>query len=212
MKAVCLISGTGTNLQAIINNIEIGYLNIDLVSVISDKPNAEGLKRAKKAGIKTIGIDFTSYTDRFEYDAFLEKKVASIDPELIILSGYMKILPTSFCKRFSGRILNIHPSLLPKYKGLNTHQRVLDNKDDIHGASVHFVNSELDGGPIIIQYHFKINENDNTDSIKKKTQKGEYLIYSKAIKWLYEKRLSFELGKVFFDGSELKNPKIFFED
>ena len=91
--------------------------------------------------------------------------MASIDPELIILSGYMKILPTSFCKRFSGRILNIHPSLLPKYKGLNTHQRVLDNKDDIHGASVHFVNAELDGGPIINQYHFKINENDNTDSI-----------------------------------------------
>ena len=127
MKAVCLISGTGTNLQAIINNIEIGYLNIDLVSVISDKPNAEGLKRAKKAGIKTIGIDFTSYADRFEYDAFLEKKVASIDPELIILSGYMKILPTSFCKRFSGRILNIHPSLLPKYKGLNTFSKALNS-------------------------------------------------------------------------------------
>ena len=207
-RAVCLISGSGTNLQTIIDNVNNEILKIELVSVISDNPKAKGLQRAKREGIDTKIIDYSTYKNRREFDESLEIEMLSINPDLIILAGYMKILNINFCNIFAGRILNIHPSLLPKYKGLNTHQRVIDNREELHGASVHFVVPELDGGPVIIQYQFEIEKNDDRHSLQKKVQQGEYIIYSKAIQWFSEKRLIFDSEKVYLDDKLLLKPSI----
>ena len=207
-RAVCLISGSGTNLQTIIENINNEMLQIELVSVISDNPKAKGLQRAKREGIDTKIIDYSTYKNRREFDESLEIEMLSINPDLIILAGYMKILNINFCNIFAGRILNIHPSLLPKYKGLNTHQRVIDNREELHGASVHFVVPELDDGPVIIQYQFEIEKNDDRHSLQKKVQQGEYIIYSKAIQWFSEKRLIFDSEKVYLDDKLLLKPSI----
>ena len=207
-RAVCLISGSGTNLQTIIDNINNEILQIELVSVISDNPKAKGLQRAKREGIDTKIIDYSTYKNRREFDESLEIEMLSINPDLIILAGYMKILNINFCNIFAGRILNIHPSLLPKYKGLNTHQRVIDNREELHGASVHFVVPELDDGPVIIQYQFEIEKNDDRHSLQKKVQQGEYIIYSKAIQWFSEKRLIFDSEKVYLDDKLLLKPSI----
>ena len=207
-RAVCLISGSGTNLQTIIENINNEILQIELVSVISDNPKAKGLQRAKREGIDTKIIDYSTYKNRREFDESLEIEMLSINPDLIILAGYMKILNINFCNIFAGRILNIHPSLLPKYKGLNTHQRVIDNREELHGASVHFVVPELDDGPVIIQYQFEIERHDDRHSLQKKVQEGEYIIYSKAIQWFSEKRLIFDSEKVYLDDKLLLKPSI----
>ena len=207
-RAVCLISGSGTNLQTIIDNINNEILQIELVSVISDNPKAKGLQRAKREGIDTKIIDYSTYKNRREFDESLEIEMLSINPDLIILAGYMKILNVNFCNIFAGRILNIHPSLLPKYKGLNTHQRVIDNHEELHGASVHFVVPELDEGPVIIQYQFEIERHDDRHSLQKKVQQGEYIIYSKAIQWFSEKRLIFDSEKAYLDDKLLLKPSI----
>ena len=207
-RAVCLISGSGTNLQTIIDNINNEILQIELVSVISDNPKAKGLQRAKREGIDTKIIDYSTYKNRREFDESLEIEMLSINPDLIILAGYMKILNINFCNIFAGRILNIHPSLLPKYKGLNTHQRVIDNREELHGASVHFVVPELDDGPVIIQYQFEIERHDDRHSLQKKVQQGEYIIYSKAIQWFSEKRLIFDSEKAYLDDKLLLKPSI----
>jgi len=207
-RAVCLISGSGTNLQAIIENINNKSLNIDLISVISDNPMAKGIQRAEKEGIDTKIIDYSTFEDRKEFDKSVEIQILDLDPDLIILAGYMKILDTNFCNIFSGKILNIHPSLLPKYKGLNTHQKVIDNNEKYHGASVHFVVPELDDGPVIIQYQFEIERHDDRHSLQKKVQQGEYIIYSKAIKWFCEKRLIFDSEKIYLDNKVLLKPSI----
>ena len=207
-RAVCLISGSGTNLQAIIDNINNEILQIELVSVISDNPKAKGLQRAKREGIDTKIIDYSTYKNRREFDESLEIEMLSINPDLIILAGYMKILNINFCNIFAGRILNIHPSLLPKYKGLNTHQRAIDNREELHGASVHFVVPELDEGPVIIQYQCEIERHDDRHSLQKKVQQGEYIIYSKAIQWFSEKRLIFDSEKVYLDDKLLLKPSI----
>ena len=207
-RAVCLISGSGTNLQTIIENINNEILQIELVSVISDNPKAKGLQRAKREGIDTKIIDYSTYKNRREFDESLEIEMLSINPDLIILAGYMKILNINFCNIFAGRILNIHPSLLPKYKGLNTHQRVIDNREELHGASVHFVVPELDDGPVIIQYQFEIERHDDRHSLQKKVQEGEYIIYSKAIQWFSEKRLIFDSEKAYLDDKLLLKPSI----
>ena len=207
-RAVCLISGSGTNLQTIIDNINNEILQIELVSVISDNPKAKGLQRAKREGIDTKIIDYSTYKNRREFDESLEIEMLSINPDLIILAGYMKILNINFCNIFAGRILNIHPSLLPKYKGLNTHQRVIDNHEELHGASVHFVVPELDDGPVIIQYQFEIEKNDDRHSLQKKVQQGEYIIYSKAIQWFSDKRLISDSEKVYLDDKLLLKPSI----
>lgn len=207
-RAVCLISGSGTNLQTIIDNINNEILQIELVSVISDNPKAKGLERAKREGIDTKIIDYSTYKNRREFDESLEIEMLSINPDLIILAGYMKILNINFCNIFAGRILNIHPSLLPKYKGLNTHQRVIDNREELHGASVHFVVPELDEGPVIIQYQFEIERHDDRHSLQKKVQEGEYIIYSKAIQWFSEKRLIFDSEKIYLDNKVLLKPSI----
>ena len=183
-KSIVFVSGNGSNLQNIIDNIKSDYLKMDIVAVVSDNSEARGLNRAKENGIETIVIDTShKYTD----ELFVLMDAHEVD--LIILSGFMKILPKVFIDKFFGKIINIHPSLLPKFKGLNTHKKALASKERYHGASVHFVTSKLDDGPIIIQGKTKILENDNEDILRDRVHKIEYSIFPLAIKWFIENHI-----------------------
>lgn len=206
MRAVCLLSGTGTNLQVILQNIATGNIPISLNAVISDNPMAKGIEKADTSGITTKVIDYKLYDEQSTYHDLLKQSVLIENPDLIILAGYMRILSDDFCETFRGKIINIHPSLLPAYKGLNTHQRVLEAKETHHGTSVHFVIPELDGGPIVIQYRIKIHSSDTADTLKKKVQEGEYKIYSKALKWFALDQLEMKNNKVMFHGDHLDKP------
>jgi len=177
---VVLISGSGSNLQSLIDNAN--DIGINIACVISNKANAFGLERAKKAGITTQFIDHTQFETRADFDQALIQHINTINPELVILAGFMRILSTDFIHTFAGKILNIHPALLPKYKGLNTHQRAIDAGEKFAGASVHFVTNELDSGAIILQQSVPIQANDTAKSLARKVLAQEHLLYPKAIK------------------------------
>ena len=179
MNGVVMISGNGSNLQSIIDNTPEIDLNISCV--ISSNSDAYGLKRAEKAGIPTAVIDYKLFDSRFKADKEIMKVIDDSRAEVIILAGYMRILSSEFIDRYLGKILNIHPSLLPKFKGLNTHQRAIDASEKIHGATVHFVTKELDGGPVIAQTSVKIESKDNAKSLASKVLTKEHDLYSKII-------------------------------
>lgn len=201
LKSIVFISGNGSNLQNIIDNIASDYLKMDIVAVISNNANAQGLVRAKASGIETIVIDTK--------DKYVDKLLVVMDAfeiDLIILSGFMKILPKEFIKKYYGKIINIHPSLLPKFKGLDTHKKVLASKEEYHGASVHFVTSKLDGGPIIVQGKTKILKNDDEDILKSRIHKIEYTIFPLAIKWFIEDHIKQVSDRCYFDNEVLECP------
>ncbi len=177
---VVLISGSGSNLQSIIDNAD--NIGVNIQSVISNKADAFGLERAKNAGINTQVIEHTNFDTRKEFDHALIKHINTLNPELIILAGFMRILSADFINTFAGKILNIHPALLPKYKGLNTHQRAIDAGDSEAGASVHFVTNELDSGEVILQKSVTIDADDNATTLAQKVLKQEHILYPEAIK------------------------------
>ena len=181
MNGVVLISGNGSNLQSIIDNASGIDLNISCV--ISSNSDAYGLKRAEKAGIATAVIDHQLFDSRFKADKEIMKVIDDSRAVVIILAGYLRILSPEFIEKYIGKILNIHPSLLPKFKGLNTHQRAIDAAEKIHGASVHFVTEELDGGPIIAQSSVEIDSTDNAKSLASKVLNKEHILYPKIIHW-----------------------------
>ena len=187
MNGVVLISGNGSNLQSIIDNTPEIDLNISCV--ISSNSDAYGLKRAEKAGIPTAVIDYKLFDSRFKADKEIMKVIDDSRAEVIILAGYMRILSSEFIDRYLGKILNIHPSLLPKFKGLNTHQRAIDAAEKIHGASVHFVTEELDGGPVIAQSVVEIESTDNTKSLASKVLNKEHILYPRIICWYTQGRI-----------------------
>ena len=187
MKAVILISGNGSNLQSIIDHAD--KIDLQISAVISNRDNAFGLQRAQSANINTYFVDSKIFNSRDAFDNELISIIDKLDVELIILAGYMRILSPLFINHFSGKILNIHPSLLPKYPGLNTHQRAIDACDKEHGATVHFVTEELDGGPIISQEIVIIDLNENEASLSKKVLKKEHALYPKVIHWYTQGRL-----------------------
>ena len=187
MNGVVLISGNGSNLQSIIDNASGIDLNISCV--ISSNSDAYGLKRAEKAGIATAVIDHQLFDSRFKADKEIMKVIDDSRAEVIILAGYMRILSSEFIDRHLGKILNIHPSLLPKFKGLNTHQRAIDAGEKIHGASVHFVTEELDGGPVIAQSIVEIESTDNTKSLASKVLNKEHILYPRIIYWYTQGRI-----------------------
>jgi len=207
-SAIILISGYGTNLQAILDETIKNQLPIKIVSVLSDNPKAYGIKRAKKSGVLTKIINYDNFTNKADFRQSIEDNIKKLDPNLVILAGYMRILSTEFCHQFKGKILNIHPSLLPKFKGLNTHQRVLDSGDEFHGSTVHFVTAELDSGPLILQYRTRIRANDDPDSLKKRVQHGEYQIYPMAIRWFAEGKLKMTGGKAVLLGKRITEPEV----
>ena len=202
-RIVVLISGTGSNMQAIQQACENGKVAGEVVAVISNKASAKGLKKASAKGISTEVLSHKEFDTREAYDAELKALIDSYQPDLVVLAGFMRILTSEFVEHFSGRLLNIHPSLLPKYKGLNTHQRALDNGDDEHGLSVHFVTPELDGGPVIIQCKVPVFEDDNADALAQRVQEQERSIYPLVVHWYCSGRLKMNNNKALLDGKVL---------
>lgn len=202
-KIVVLISGSGSNLQAIINSVASGDIEADIAAVISNRPNVKGLERAEKQGIPTHTLDHQDHPSREHFDAALIKQIEEYQPDLIVLAGFMRILTSDFVRRYQGKMLNIHPSLLPKFKGLHTHQRAIDEGDAEHGVSVHFVTDELDGGPVVMQAIVTIEDDDTSETLAARVQKQEHLIYPLAVKWFIEGRLRYEDGVPVLDDTPL---------
>mgnify|MGYP006076263969 CR=1 FL=1 len=198
-RLAVLLSGDGSNLQALIDATQNGILKAEIVLVVSNKVDAGGLKRAQSSGIENIVVDNLQYPDRRSFDCVLESKLKKYNLDLIILAGFMRILTSDFVEAFAGRIINIHPSLLPKYRGLHTHQQALDAGDKIAGATVHFVTSELDGGPSIIQAVIPVLKNDTVDVLARRILVKEHQIYPLAVKLFCEGRLSLTDEKAVFD-------------
>ncbi len=184
-SVVVLISGSGSNLQSIIDNAD--NIGIKIQSVISNKADAFGLERAKKAGIATQVISHTQCATREAFDQALIQYINTLNPKLVILAGFMRILSADFINVFAGKILNIHPALLPKFKGLDTHQRAIDANEEFAGATVHFVTNELDSGAIILQKSVAIESNDTAKSLAAKVLEQEHILYPMAIKKVLQK-------------------------
>lgn len=181
-RIVVLISGSGRNLQAILEACANGSVNGQVVAVISNKANAYGLERAANFQIPTQVLPHTDFVDRTSFDAALQKLVDSFTPDIVVLAGFMRILTDGFVRHYLGRMINIHPSLLPKYPGLNTHQRALDAGDHEHGATVHFVTPELDAGPIVLQASITIQADDNADTLASRVMSEvELALYPQAL-------------------------------
>ncbi len=203
-RIIVLVSGSGTNLQAIIDQCENNTINGKVVAVISNKDKVFALQRADKHGIPTCVISHKDYPDRLSFDNALADKISLNKPDLIVLAGFMRILSAQFVDRFTGKMLNIHPSLLPKYPGLHTHQKVLQNKDSKHGASIHFVTPELDGGPLVVQSEIDVASTDSLDSLIAKVAASEWVIYPLAIKWFCEDALRLVKEAVWFSKDIVK--------
>jgi len=204
-RIVILISGSGSNMVAIAEAIKAeGSDNeAEIVGVISNRPTAKGLQKAQAMDLHTDIIDHTLYASRDEFDHTLIRMIEDLKPDLVVLAGFMRILTADFTRYYEGRLLNIHPSLLPKYQGLNTHQRALDAGDDIHGVTVHFVTEELDDGPNAIQAIVPILDIDNAEQLQKRIQKQEHIIYPIAVKWFCEGRLTMKGSQALLDGKPL---------
>ncbi len=202
-KIVVLISGSGTNLQAIIDACNDDNYPAEVVAVVSNKADAYGLTRAKNVGIATVTLSHKAFASREDYDQALIKEINAFDADLIVLAGFMRILTPSFVQHFQGKLINIHPSLLPKYQGLNTHQRAIDAGDDVHGVSVHFVTEELDGGPVILQAKVPVFEGDSSDDLAARVHEQEHRIYPLVIKWFAENRLNMYEDSAVLDGIAL---------
>ena len=199
-----LISGSGSNLQSIIDHIRQGHIDASIACVISNNPNAYGLLRAKQANITTHVIENKNYASREKFDAELIKTLRVYNIKLIVLAGFMRILSPNFINEYQGDVLNIHPSLLPKYTGLHTHERALKANDTEHGCSVHFVTPELDEGPLIIQAKVSIKKSDSPESLAKRVLEKEHIIYPLTVKWFCEGRLRLKASKVYFDNKSLQ--------
>ena len=210
-RIVVLISGSGSNLQAIIDACESGQINGKVVAVLSNKPLVKGLERAKKHNIPAITLKHGDYSSRESFDNALANSLVGFNADLIVLAGFMRILSPDFVNQFQGKMLNIHPSLLPKYPGLHTHQRALDNGDLIHGASIHFVTAELDGGPIVIQAQVNVESNDSVDTLAHKVAQKEWIIYPMVVSWFCDERLTLLGDQVYFDKTIIKTQGISYE-
>jgi phosphoribosylglycinamide formyltransferase-1 len=208
LPIVILISGRGSNMQAIAERAAQGTLPVEVRAVISDKADAPGLVSAASLQIPTRALSPREFAARADYDVALAKLVAGFEPKLVVLAGFMRILSPSFIATFADRILNIHPSLLPLYRGLHTHRRCLEAGDRLHGASVHFVTEELDGGPLVIQAQLKVLPGDSESTLSARVQRQEHRIYSQAIDWFARGRLQLREHRAWLDGRPLDQPVV----
>lgn len=202
-KIVVLISGQGSNLQALIDACQQGRIAANIVAVISNVPQAYGLQRAKEAGITTNVLEVKNFVDREAFDNALQQTIDQYQPDLIVLAGYMRILSHFLVQHYAGRMLNIHPSLLPKYPGLHTHRQAIDNGDSEHGTSVHFVTEQLDGGPVILQAKVPIFPGDEEDEVIERVQAQEHTLYPLVVNWFIEGRLEMRNNAAWLDGERL---------
>ncbi|MBY5990929.1 phosphoribosylglycinamide formyltransferase [Ferrimonas balearica] len=203
IRIAVLISGNGSNLQAILDACQSDEIQGDVVAVISNKADVYGLTRASEAGVPGLVVAAEKGEAREAYDARLEAELAKLDADLVVLAGFMRILSEGFVNRYAGKMFNIHPSLLPKYTGLNTHQRALDAGDEEHGCSVHFVTPELDGGPVVLQAKVPVFEDDDAEELAERVHTQEHRIYPLVVKWFAQGRLAMADGKALMDGEPL---------
>lgn len=203
LRVVVLISGSGSNLQALIDGVAAGNLPIEIVAVISNRPDVMGLSRAANAGIQTLVLDHKGFASREAFDQELMRAIDSYTPGLVVLAGFMRILTPEFTHHYLGRMLNIHPSLLPKFQGLHTHQRAIDAGETQHGVTVHFVTAELDGGPAIVQAVVPVIKTDDANLLARRVQRQEHVIYPLAVKWFAQGDLRMVDGKAELKGELL---------
>ncbi|AZE85111.1 Phosphoribosylglycinamide formyltransferase [Pseudomonas orientalis] len=207
MPATCdvvvLLSGTGSNLQALIDSTRTGNSPVRIAAVISNRSDAYGLQRARDAGIETRSLDHKAFEGREAFDQALIELIDAFHPKLVVLAGFMRILSADFVRHYAGRLLNIHPSLLPKYKGMHTHQRALDAGDSEHGCSVHFVTEELDGGPLVVQAVVPVESGDSAQTLAQRVHTQEHRIYPLAVRWFAEGRLILGEQGALLDGQLL---------
>jgi len=203
-KIVILISGRGSNMEALIAARDAGHLPVEIAAVISNRLDAEGLETAARSGITTHYINHKAFAGREAFDARLAECIDEFAPDLVVLAGFMRILSDGFVRHYEGRLINIHPSLLPSFPGLHTHQRALEEGVRIHGCTVHFVTPALDHGPVIIQAAVPVLDGDDEASLAARVLRQEHLIYRQAVRWFVDGRLTLENGRVRLAG-ELAN-------
>jgi len=201
-----LISGRGSNMRVIAERATAGTLPVDVRVVISDKPSAEGLRIAAAMNIATRVLEPRNFPDRPAYDRALIELLQQYQPQLVVLAGFMRILTPHFIGAFAGRMLNVHPSLLPKYPGLHTHRRCLEAGDTVHGVSIHFVTEQLDGGPVALQTEVPVLPGDTETVLSARVQQAEHRIYPQAIDWFARGRLVLREGRAWLDGKPLEAP------
>lgn len=206
LPVVILISGSGSNLQAIMNAVQSGDLAVEIRAVISNRPHAHGLERARQAGIPTAVIDHTDYPGRAGFDAALLALIETYQPKLVVLAGFMRILTSAFVRHFRGRLINIHPSLLPAFTGLHTHQQAIEAGAREHGASIHFVTEELDGGPVIVQAKVPVMTEDDAETLARRVLEREHELYPLALAWFAAGRVCLAGDQVLLDGQVLTLP------
>ena len=211
-RLAILISGRGSNLQAFIDAFPAGSLDGDIALVVSNNPDAPGLAKAAAAGIATACVDHRDYGTREDFDAALASTVTAAEPDVVVLAGFMRILTSVFLTPFTGRLLNVHPSLLPKYPGLNTHQRALDAGDSEAGVTVHFVTQELDGGPPVLQARVPVDSGDTAETLAEKVLAEEHVIYPLAARWFLQGRLALTQEGAVLDGKPIPPTGIPYSD
>ncbi|MCA6058324.1 MULTISPECIES: phosphoribosylglycinamide formyltransferase [unclassified Thalassolituus] len=200
-RIVILISGSGSNMVAIADAIKSGSMEAEIAAVICNRPEAAGLQKARDRDLPTSVLDHKEFSSREDFDRALMAEIDEHAPDLVVLAGFMRILTPDFVAHYHGRMLNIHPSLLPKYQGLHTHQRALDDDESEHGVTVHFVTEELDGGPNVIQAVVPVYDGDDAASLQKRVQIQEHVIYPIAVKWFVEGRLTMAGNNARLDGN-----------
>lgn len=202
-RIVVLISGSGSNLQAIMDAVDAGQISGQIEAVLSNKADAYGLERARRSNIPALVLNHKDFESRELFDLAMIEKIDQYKPDLIVLAGFMRILSAHFVRHYQGRMINIHPSLLPKYKGLHTHQRAIDAGDLEHGCTVHFVTEELDGGPLAVQGKVSIDPDDSAESLQGKIHKIEHKIYPLAVEWICSERLKWTPDGIILDNKPL---------
>ena len=207
LPIVVLLSGRGSNFKAILDAIHNDGLPVEIRAVISNSIEAPALSYAQQAGIQTHALNADDYPSRKSFDHALQSLIDTFEPALVVLAGYMRILTEDFVQHYAGRLINIHPSLLPEFRGLNTHQRALDAGATQHGASVHFVTEELDGGPVVLQVSVPVNQDDTSETLAARVLEQEHRIYPMVLRWFAEGRLDWNDGQVLLDGQPLTSPQ-----
>ena len=210
---VILISGRGSNMEALIAARDAGNLPVNIAAVISNRPDAKGLETAQRAGIEAHFIDHKAFAGREAFDGALAECIDGFSPDLVVLAGFMRILSEGFVRHYEGRLINIHPSLLPSFPGLHTHQRALEEGVRIHGCTVHFVTPALDHGPVIIQAAVPVLDGDSEATLAARILVQEHRIYPQAVRWFAEDKLRLEDGRVRLaagqnDGAALIAPEV----
>ncbi|MYA30049.1 MAG: phosphoribosylglycinamide formyltransferase [Gammaproteobacteria bacterium] len=211
LRTVVLLSGTGTNFQAILDRAASDAVDVEPVGALSDRPGAQGLERARRAGIPAIAVPRGKFPDARSWWDGIAARLRTLSPDVLVLAGFMRILPPELCREYKGRVLNIHPSLLPRFPGLNTYRRVLAAGDRWHGTTVHFVTEDLDAGPRVAQARIRVGRGDDEDSLRARVQACEHVLYPRVLEWMSQDRLAMGARHAILDGSELSEPVVFEE-